>query len=197
MARQAILYLEYEGQNVSANISSSILSFSYTDNASNNADEIQLRLENSEGLWEGLLYPVKGGALKASIISEDWDFEGSVQSLPCGMFEIDEIQFSGPPDIIEIKAVSIPISSNIRGEKKTKAWEMINLKKIAEEIAAKSNLKLIYDYNRAINYARIEQINQSDLEFLSKLCKNAGLSLKISDKKIIIFDEKNMKKKIQ
>lgn len=194
MSRQASLYLEYEGKDISANISSSFLSFSYTDNVSGNADEIQLRLEDVKELWKDLLYPAKGSTIKASIIVENWDYEGFAESLSCGVFEIDEIQLSGPPDVAEIKAISIPVSSNLRGEKKTRAWEMINLAKIAGEIAAKSNLKLIFDCND-VNYDRVEQIRQNDLEFLFKLCKDAGLMVKIADKKLIVFDEEKYESK--
>ncbi|MCM8819763.1 MAG: hypothetical protein NC925_03095 [Candidatus Omnitrophica bacterium] len=195
MSRQARLYIQYEEEDISADISSSILSFSYTDNASGKADEIQLRLEDVKGLWKGLLYPKKGSVIKVSIIVDNWDTNGYSESLPCGLFEIDEIQLSGPPDTVEIKAVSIPISSNLRGEKKTRAWETIRLSKIASEIAAKSGLKLIFDCDEDPVYDRVEQSKQNDLEFLFKLCNDAGLAIKVANKKLIIFDEEKYEAK--
>ena len=35
---------------------------------------------------------------------------------------------------------------------------------------------------------RAEQSEQTDLSFLQKLCKDAGLALKVTDKKIVVFD---------
>lgn len=187
--RRARLYIEYEGKDISADVSRFVLSFSYTDNASGKADEVQLRLHDIYGLWSGDWYPYKGAKIKSSIIAESWDKDGHVESLPCGVFEIDEIQLSGPPDIVEIKAVSVPVSSSLRGEKKTRAWEDTTLSKIAGEIAAKSGLKLLVDTDEDPSYDRVDQCMQGDLEFLLKLCKESGLALKVTNGKIVIFDE--------
>jgi phage protein D len=51
-------------------------------------------------------------------------------------------------------------------------------------------LSLFYDTDDDPEYDRIEQTGETDLEFLMRLCSDAGLCLKISDKQIVIFDEK-------
>jgi hypothetical protein len=38
-------------------------------------------------------------------------------------------------------------------------------------------------------YPRVEQSSESDIAFLSRLCYNAGIALKITDSKIVMFDE--------
>ena len=39
------------------------------------------------------------------------------------------------------------------------------------------------------SYQRLEQYRQSDMQFLERLCKNAGMSVKATDRMIVIFDK--------
>ena len=47
--------------------------------------------------------------------------------------KVDEIEFSGPPDRVEIKALSASLTSSIRDTKRTQAWERYSLQGIAAE----------------------------------------------------------------
>ncbi|UTW68693.1 hypothetical protein KHA80_14465 [Anaerobacillus sp. HL2] len=38
-------------------------------------------------------------------------------------------------------------------------------------------------------YDRIEQTEQTDLQFMTKLCNDAGLCLKVSNQSVVVFDE--------
>ena len=58
-----------------------------------------------------------------------------------------------------------------------------------QELAKGAELELFYDTPDTIDLDRVEQTDQSDLEFLMKVCKDNGLALKVSDKQVIIFDE--------
>ena len=43
-------------------------------------------------------------------------------------------------------------------------------------------------------YKRLDQINKTDIEFLAWRCSLEGYSLKVTDKTIVIFDERTMEK---
>ena len=67
-ARYAEVSLIYEGKNISRDIAPYMVSFSYTDNSADKADDISLTLEDRERLWCSDWFPSKGDTIKASII---------------------------------------------------------------------------------------------------------------------------------
>lgn len=184
--RQVKFLLLYENKDISKYLGPYVIDFSYTDHASAKADDLQITIEDRAGLWRGDWLPEKGAVLQAAIVvSED----NQVKKLPAGTFEIDEIECAGPPEVVKIKAVSVPVSSSLRGENKTRAWEQTQLSVIARDIAAGADMELLYESDDDPEYDRIEQTEESDLAFLLRLCEDAGLSLKVTDKQIVIFDD--------
>ena len=182
-ARRTEVVVLYDGVDISADISKHLIRLTYTDNASDKADDLQITLEDRDELWQGPWFPAKGAKLQVTITS-------AVDSLnfPLGSFEIDEITSSGKPSAVTIKAVSVGISSSIRREKKNKAWEGATLESIATEIAGGASMSLFYEAD-AVSYQRVDQRQESDLAFLRRLCREAGLSIKVAQEKLVIFDE--------
>jgi len=109
--------------------------------------------------------------------------------LRLGLFEIDEITSSGYPSEVQIKAVSVPDNNTLRGIERSRSWEKAKLQVIANDIASAAGMSLFWDTEENPVLDRAEQTEQSDLSFLYAICKDKGLALKISDKKIIVFDE--------
>lgn len=186
--RRASLSLLYDNVDITADLSDYLISFSYEDNSDNKADDLQVVVEDKKGLWRGSWYPSKGARLVGSLITQDWKEVGATQTLPLGSFEIDEISYTGPPDVVTLKAVSIPVHSSLVDEDKIRAWEETALSVIAGDIANEAQLELMFDSDYDPEYDRIEQSEEPDLPFLQRLCDQAGLSLKVSSDKIIIFD---------
>ena len=109
--------------------------------------------------------------------------------LNCGEFELDSVAVSGPPSCVVLKGTSLPFSSQIRQTKHSRAWEACTLSGIAGEMAALGGMTLMFESESDPFYTRIEQTNTSDIDFLSQLCHNAGLSLKAACDLLIIFDQ--------
>ena len=97
----------------------------------------------------------------------------------------------GPPAAVSIKGTALPFSAPIRQTKKSKAWESYNLSGIANEIAGKAGMSCMYEASNDPFYRRVEQVKTSDIDFLSRLCHNAGISLKITDNMLVLFDQKD------
>jgi phage protein D len=131
----------------------------------------------------------KGATMQAVIVQENWTGDGKDKVLDCGLFEVDSIDVSGPPQKVTLKGTSIPYTSTARTQKKTKAWEKIKLSGIANEIAAANGLKCMFESAYDPLYTRKEQVQESDIVFLKRLCKDAGISLKVTAKIIVLFDE--------
>lgn len=186
LADRASIIISYNNKNITKDLAPYLKAFSYNDVMSGEADDISITLEDRKELWKSDWLPEKGAMLKAAInVTEN----NTKKQLDLGQFEIDEIESSGPPEEVKIKAVSVPNNSKLRGEAKNKSWEKTSLSVIAKDIAASSGMKLFYDTKENPKYDRVEQTEQSDLSFLTKLCNDAGLALKINDMQIIIFDE--------
>lgn len=182
------------GTIVTESILPDLLSFSYTDKETEEADEIELTLKDDKGKWAGNWKPNGGEVVSAYIQSGTTTIAG--RSLYCGKFYVDSQSVSGSPRIFSLKAVSIPLNKPIRKKVKSRAWEGKTLKEIAQSIASENGISFIWESEENPTYDRIEQNRESDLKFLLRLCEEAGASLKVTDEKMVIFDQSLYEKKI-
>jgi len=270
LARRTDLEVSFNGVDISESLRNYLISLTYTDYEENEADDLQIELEDRDDIWlckwlnpviqtssgsasgnwaigdrvtvtgrpqytsygdgtpgtyvenyEGLIthlnlrsgvpYPinvdgrgwfaenqvtkissgsvVKGLSIQARIIKKNWLSDGKDQLLNCGKFELDSIEAGGPPSSIYIRGTALPFGSQIRQTKKSRAWEAYTLSRIAKEIASKNGMKAMYESKNDPYYKRVEQVTMSDISFLSKLCKDAGISLKASENHIVLFDQ--------
>lgn len=189
-ARRISAIIKYNNKDISVDISKYLKIISYTDNLSGEADDLQITLEDKAGLWQSTWMPEKGALLDVILQQKYWQTLSALpQSLRLGLFEIDEITSSGYPSEVQIKAVSVPDNNTLRGTERSRSWEKAKLQVIANDIASAAGMSLFWDTEENPVLDRAEQTEQSDLSFLYAICKDKGLALKISDKKIIIFDE--------
>ncbi|MDR7318920.1 contractile injection system protein, VgrG/Pvc8 family [Brevibacillus nitrificans] len=189
-ARRAELVISYNGVDISIDLAKSLMDFTYTDAAPGESDDIQITLEDRENMWQSPEWmPLQGDKIIAEIRTIGWDNAGEVKRLPLGSFEVDSVSSSGPPDTVNIKATSLPISGNARQETRTKAWEKVTLKAIAADIAKRAGLKLNYLAPVNPTYERIDQTEQEDLAFLYTQSKEEGIALKIASGQLVLFDE--------
>ena len=190
-ARSAEVVIVYEGKDISRDIAPYLVSFSYTDNASDKADDISVTLEDREGRWRDPWFPSKGDIIKASILTREWDAPDKAESLPCGTFTVDEIECSGPPTVVVIKGVSSLTTKPMCREKHDRAWENAKLSTIAADIANANGLKLFWDSPNDPFFERRQQDKASDLSFLKGLCRDYGLGVKVTDKQLVCYDEES------
>jgi phage protein D len=182
------------GTSVTQDILPDLLSFSYDDKETNEADEISLTLKDPTGKWASKWKPDGGEVVRAYVASGTVDGKKG-RELFCGKFFVDSLRTSGSPRVFEMRAVSIPLNTPIRRKMVTKAWEKKTLKGIAQEIATAAKVKLLFDSQDNPSYDRQDQKAESNLRFLSRLCEDAGLSIKVTDSQIVIFDQAFYEKK--
>lgn len=186
--RRIKLDVIYNNQNISHDIDPFITDFSYTDNFIGEADDVSITLGDREKKWTGSWMPQKGAAIKPSIIVSGWDSTNPIKR-KLGYFEIDGLGISGPPSSVMIKGISVPESSSLRGEEKSKSWEKVTLKKVAQDIASLNKVKLHFDSSENPIYDRLDQESETDLSFLKRICSDAGLALKVTNNQIAILNE--------
>lgn len=188
-ARRSNITLKYSGVDITKYISEDLLSFQYTDNASGNADDISITLKDEKAKWLNDWFPEKGDSISAVINTINWLKNGDNGSLNCGSFIVDEPEYSGPPRIMTLKAISTPSNTNFTSTAKSKSWEKIRLSAIANNIADSAGLDLFFDVPSDPLYTRKDQSETSDMNFLADLCKSEGFGFKVTDNKIVIYDE--------
>jgi len=136
----------------------------------------------------------KGLSIQATIIQKNWFGDGKDRVLECGQFELDSVEASGPGATVVIKGTALPFRAQIRQMRKSRAWESYTLKQIAQEIARVNGMACIYESEHNPYYERTEQAKISDIDFLSRLCRNAGISLKATNNAIVLFDQSKYEK---
>lgn len=178
------------GQDVSQSVLPDLLSFTFSDKETGEADELRLTLKDDTGKWAATWKPDGGEVVDAYLATGSGDDE-----LHCGRFYVDSMSVSGAPRTFEMQAVSTPLNQPIRRKAITKAWESRTLRGIAEEIAAENGLQLFFDVEEDPKYDRRDQKEESNLAFLQRLCEDEGFSIKVTDQKIVIFDQRSYETK--
>lgn len=176
---QPTFKLEYNKKDITKDISDYVLNINYTDVEHGQSDEVEIIFEDSQKLWQDAWIPSKGDNIRLYI-----GYVGE-KLLNCGVFEIDEIEFSTPPDILIVKAIATSITKSLR-QNNSVAYENKNLKQIANEIAKKHNLTLVGEIDD-IRVERITQNKQRDLTFLKTLAEQYGYIFKITDNQLVFY----------
>jgi phage protein D len=171
--------------------SSRVISFGYEDNTSDKLDSIKVNIADPERTWMMAHMPEEGIECKASFSANAWRTPFDFRVLECGTFWIDEIDCSGPPNAIDIKGNSAPVPTGIKDEKKSRSWEGVDIRDIQSRIASEHGLEAVWDVEKTPEKVkRTDQIEKTDMGYFRDKCKEAGLSIKIHNKQLIVYSEK-------
>lgn len=187
-ARNIRVIVIFNKVDISDEIAHSISSLNYTDNSKNAIDDLELELENLDYRWLKEWYPDENAQLLVGIHEEK---ENETNFLDLGTFYVDEPTFEN--NRLNLKCLALPLDQNIRDQKNSVAWERITLKELVTQIANKHEMNAeIYAENEF--FERLDQNQETDLTFINRVVKETGLNMKVSDDKIIIFDDEEMEK---
>jgi uncharacterized protein len=177
--------------------SNSVLSFAYTDNTSDKADDFTVEIADPQRTWMQSYLPKKGSECQASIKVFNWTIPGDTREFDCGTFFIDEIGYAGPPNVVTIRATSIPVATGIKNQKKYRFWEDTPVQAIAAQVAGEHGLALVWDVGKLIvaKLVRVDQVEMPDLEFLRDLAKDWSIKLKIFNRQLIMYSEEEYEAK--
>ncbi|WP_314291515.1 contractile injection system protein, VgrG/Pvc8 family [Leptotrichia massiliensis] len=187
-ARNIRVIVIFNKVDISDEIAHSISSLNYTDNSKNAIDDLELELENLDYRWLKEWYPDENAQLLVGIHEEN---ENETNFLDLGTFYVDEPTFEN--NRLNLKCLALPLDQNIRDQKNSVAWERVTLKELVTQIANKHEMNAeIYSDNEF--FERLDQNQETDLAFINRVVKETGLNMKVSDDKIIIFDDEEMEK---
>lgn len=158
-----------------------IASIEFIDNDARHSDDLQMIV------YEPNDFAGKK-SISLSIVEENFRGTNKSAALDCGTFQIDFMKADDISDRYIIKAAAVPCRSQVRQSKKSKAWERINLKELAGQLAQENGLQLVYASQLNPVFVRKEQLRESDISFLYQVCEEVGLSLKFTTNSFVIFN---------
>lgn len=177
--------VKFNGKNVSVSLATFLRRISYEDPAEGESDTVSIELHNIGQKWLNAWAPVHGDQVEAGILLRG--FETSVSAMNFGTFTLDSVKYKGGPLSLTIGAISQPTLSGFAKTKQTFTWKNVSLREIAQKMADKYSLSLVYEAKDA-TVESMEQNDQTDSEFLKQLCKKNGFSMKIFNSKIVIYE---------
>ena len=166
-------------------------SFTYTDCAHGSLDTVSIVLNNSDFWFCKAWMPKKKDRMSASILTKGWNSNGKKKRMRCGMFMVDNVRFTGAPDVCEIGGICAPETSSFRTAERNKSWKKVTLKGIVRAIASKYKLGLKF-IGADVNIGTIEQSGETDCDFLCKTVEEYGYGMKLYRTKILIYDKASM-----
>ncbi len=195
LMRRSEVLASYQGVDISEVLQDDMTDFEYVDNASGDSDSIRISLKDESHIWLNHWFPEKGDVITPAIRTLNWKSEGDLQYLPCGQFLIDEPKYSGRPSTFTLDAISSPLNRNFADVPQNRTWRNITIKEIAKKISQRAGLSFQFISQNNPVYQTKEQSDESDASFLSSLCEEESLAMKVTDSKLVIFDEQEFEER--
>ena len=181
----------WNGKNVTDYLTPYVLSVTYEDVYHGESDTIEITIENRDLRWLQNWYPEKGDTVVLNIGYKD------EPHLPCGEFEIDEIEFSGSRtsgDTVHLRGIATPFKKSIR-EKRTIAYENVTLSKIVRLIAERNGMNAVIELDADPTFKRIDQKQKADLTFLRELAEKYNASVKVQGNTVYFISNDRLKER--
>ena len=180
IARQPAIRIMWNGKNVTEELSRFNASLTYTDKEEEASDDISLSMDNGEALWSEDWYPQEGDTVEVFFGYADKLVNG-------GLFQVDELTLSGPPNMIDIKGLASFITKALQ-TRNNKAFEAQTLRQIAQFFCTKHGLKLIDESGSMLSQIYLErktQEDKTDLQFLAEIAKEYGFIFSVKGDKLV------------
>ena len=181
------------GAGTGTDIGLSIESLTYVDNAADDSDSIDLTLDAQDSKWLWGWMPQKGATLYPRLLGHDWERPGDERAMDCGLFVVDDVNYSDTPTTLQLGGVSKPSDSNFSETDRKVTWKNTSIKRIGQTIAARYGLGFTYD---AEDYdIECDEQDGADSSYYNTLCQNYGLVLKVYARRLWVYDREKYKAK--
>ncbi|HHR6117668.1 TPA: phage late control D family protein [Providencia alcalifaciens] len=173
-----IFVLAANGVNINAQVQGRLISLSMTDNRGFEADQIDIELDDSDGQ---LALPKRGEKLSLHL---GWKNEALIYK---GTFTVDEIEHSGTPDRLMIRGRSADFRETLN-VKREQSYHQKTLGDIVRTLAERNKLKPVIDNKLdKIRISHIDQTNESDGSFLTRVAKLEGAIVAVKDGNLLFM----------
>lgn len=151
--------------NITSLINQRLINLTITDNRGFEADTVEITLDDSDG---AVVIPPKGAKVRVAI---GWNTTGTVDK---GIFTVDEIEHSGTPDQLVIRARSADLRAGLT-EKREQSWHDTTVGGVVSAIALRNDLQPALSATlEPIAVQHFDQTNESDANMLTRLADMHG-----------------------
>lgn len=165
-----------DSTDITAAIRARLLSLSVSDAAGIESDSLELTLDDRDGV---IALPRTGAELAVALGYKE---TGLVRM---GLYTVDEIGISAPPRTMTIRARAADLRAGLK-RPKTKSWDDVWLSDIVTTIAAEhgyaARVSPAFDSDAIVH---IDQVDESDLHFLTRLAGERGAVAKPAAGKLL------------
>jgi len=174
-----VVRLSFDGQDATGLLMPLLLECTYTDHVHGESDELNLQFEDRGGKFRSSFFSKLTNTVHVRLGYEEEPL------LDCGDFQIEEVEFRGPPDVVDIRMVGTHINKKLR-TKKHKAHEDKLLADIVFAVAKENGLTVKGDIEK-IKIDRSTQNHERDLQYLLRLSKDYGYAFVVKGTTLIYY----------
>lgn len=162
--------LKQDNEDITQDFSDRLISLTMTDNRGFEADQLDIELDDTDGQ---IAMPPRGTTLTLWL---GWQGSALIKK---GTFTVDEIELLGAPDTLTIRGRSADFRGSLNSRRE-QSWHDTTLGVIVETIAARNKLTAsVADTLKAIPVPHIDQSQESDAVFLSRLADRNGAAVSV------------------
>ncbi|EOY5722186.1 phage late control D family protein [Enterobacter cloacae] len=162
--------LKQDNEDITQDFSDRLISLTMTDNRGFEADQLDIELDDTDGQ---IAMPPRGATLTLWL---GWQGSALIKK---GTFTVDEIEHRGAPDTLTIRGRSADFRGSLNSRRE-QSWHDTTLGVIVETIAARNKLEVsVADTLKAIPVPHIDQTQESDAVFLSRLADRNGAAVSV------------------
>lgn len=173
-----IYRVEVDGTDITATLQGRLIDLTLTDNRGFEADEVEIQIDDTDGLVD---IPAKGVGLRAWI---GWAQSGLIYK---GSYTVDEIEHAGAPDILTLRARSADLRTGLTTQRE-RSWHDLTLGDIVTTLASENGLDAAIDGTMAVQpISHIDQTNESAVNLLTRLAGQFDAIATVKDGKLIFM----------
>lgn len=173
----AIYRLLVDGVDIGTKFQDRLISLTITDNRGMESDALEVTLSDHDGL---LNLPPKDAVIQAWI---GWSNTGLVYK---GLYKVKEVEHSGAPDILTIRASSADLKSGLK-QKKERSFSNVTLEAVLQAIAFQHELDLSVHQSLAKRQIINLIQNESDANLLTRLADEHDAMASIKNGKLLFM----------
>lgn len=164
-----------DGKDITVLINDRLLSLRTSDKPGMDSDDFELRIDDRD---QAVALPTRGAGIEVYL-----GYTGQALAR-LGRYTVDEVELSGPPDTLVIRGKA----SDMRGSGKTVrsgSWENVPLQQIVRDVAARNGWQPVCPVQTKV--PRVDQLNESDYNFITRLAKQYDCTAKLADGKLLVM----------
>lgn len=164
-----------DGKDITTLINDRLLSLRTSDKPGMESDDFELRIDDRD---QAVALPTRGAGIEVYL-----GYTGQALTR-LGRYTVDEIELLGPPDTMVIRGKA----SDMRGSGKTVrsgSWENVPLQQIVRDVAARNGWQPVCPVQTKV--PRVDQLNESDYNFITRLAKQYDCTAKLADGKLLVM----------